>query len=171
MNLNDIQIKIDKPYPEIVDAKEDRQTVAVLKNLASSRQSELTAVLQYIYQSVIANRVDKDIADIFEEIGVVEMMHLDMLMHAIVDFGGIPQYEDAMGNFFNANSVSYALKLKDMLDVNIRDEQDTILAYEAGIKKVKNQSLIDLFKRIIEDEQRHLEIFKYLRDNVRFLSV
>ena len=36
---------------------------------------------------------------------------------------------------------------------------------------LENQSLKDLFARIIEDEQRHLEIFKTIRDSVEFMSV
>ena len=31
--LSDINVKIDKPYPEIVNAIDDFQTVAILKNL------------------------------------------------------------------------------------------------------------------------------------------
>ena len=88
----DIDVKINKPYPEIAGAKENMHTVAVLKNLATSKTGELGGILQYIYQSVIADKSNPEIAGIFEEIGIVEMMHLDMLMHAIVAFGGIPKY-------------------------------------------------------------------------------
>ena len=171
MNFNDIDIKINKPYPEIVDAKENRETVAILKNLASSRAGEMTAVLQYIYQSVIADKTTEEIASIFEEIGVVEMMHLDMLMHAITMFGGIPKYEDAQGNYFNTATLNYNMKLKDMLDNNIRGEMMAIENYKDAIRRVDNESLKRLFARIIEDEQRHIEVFKLIRDSVCFLSI
>ena len=106
MNFEDLEVKVNKPYPEIVNAKDDTKTVAILKNLVSSRVGEMTAVTQYIYQSVIADKTNEEIAEIFEEISIVEMIHLDMLMHAITMFGGIPKYEDSQGNFFNTSSLT-----------------------------------------------------------------
>lgn len=171
MNFEDIEIKVNKPYPEIENAYDDPKTVAILKNLASSRIGEFGAVSQYIYQSVIADKTTSDIAEIFEEIGIVEMIHLDMLMHAITMFGGIPKYEDANGNFYNTSWLNYSMKLKDMLENNIRAESIAIDNYNMAIKEVNNQSLKDLFARIIEDEKKHIEVFKQIRDNVSFMSV
>ncbi len=171
MNFEDLEVKVNKPYPEIVDVQEDMMTVSVLKNLTSSRVGELAGVLQYIYQSVIADKTNSEIAEIFEEIGIVEMMHLEMLMHAISLFGGIPKYEDAQGNYFNTANLNYSIKLRDMLDNNIKAESVAIENYQNAIMRVKNESLKNLFARIIEDEQRHLEIFKRIRDNVEFMSV
>ena len=36
MNFEDIIVKVDKPYPEIIGATEDYTTVAVLKNLENN---------------------------------------------------------------------------------------------------------------------------------------
>lgn len=171
MNFGEIEVRVNKPYPEIENAQEDFVTVNILKNLANSRVGEMPAASQYVFQSVVADKTNEEIASVFEEIGVVEMMHLDMLMHAISDFGGVPKYEDANGNFFNAGTLNYTMKLKEMLDNNIRAETVAIENYEMAINRVKNQSLKDLFMRIIEDEKRHIEIFKKIRDNVQFMSV
>ena len=146
-------------------------TVNILKNLATSRMGELAGILQYIYQSVIADKTNEEIAKIFEEIGVVEMLHLDILMHAITMFGGTPKYEDAQGNFFNTANLNYSTKLREMLDNNIRSESVAIENYKMAISRVNNQSLKDLFARIIEDEMLHLDIFKKIRDNVEFMSI
>ena len=103
----------------------------------------------------IMDRVDKtkdEIGEIFEEIGIVEMTHLDMLMHAITDFGGVPRYEDSTGNQYNTGNINYSIKLKDMLNNNIQAEQKAIEHYNEAIKRVKNESLKDLFKRLAERE-------------------
>ena len=171
MNLDNVQVKINKPYPEIVDAVDDKQVVAILKNLAMGRPGEIAAANQYVYQSVIADKTNEDIAGIFEEIGIVEMMHLDMLMHAITDFGGNPEYRDAQGNFFNTSTINYTNKLNEMLENNIRAETIAIENYQMAIDRVQNQSLKELFMRIIEDEKRHIEVFKLIRDNVEFMSI
>lgn len=171
MNFLDVDVKIDKPYPEITDAQEDMSTVAVLKNLTNSRVGETAASMQYIYQSVIADKTNEEIAEIFEEIGIVEMLHLDMLMHATTAFGGNPKYDDAQGNFFNTATLNYSMKLRDMLNNNIRAETVAIENYRMAISRVSNKSLKELFERIIEDEMRHIEIFKKIRDRVEFMSV
>lgn len=171
MNLREVEVRINKPYPEIVGAVDDKMTVGILKNLASSRAGELPAVLQYVYQSVIADQTNTEIAAILEEIGVVEMIHLDMLMHTITLFGGIPKYEDSQNNYFSTSNLNYSQKLSDMLENNIRAELNAIENYKFAISKVKNESLKELFERIIEDEQRHVEIFKLIRSSVEFLSI
>ena len=171
MKFLDLDVKIDKPYPEITKAQEDLATVAILKNLANGRVGETGASMTYVYQSVIADKTNEEIAEIFEEIGVVEMMHLDMLMHAMTIFGGVPKYEDAQGNYFNAASLNYTMKLREMLDNNIKGETMAIENYRMAIARVSNASLKALFERIIEDEMRHIEIFKTIRDRVEFMSV
>lgn len=171
MNLREVEVKINKPYPEIVGAVDDLTTATILKNLASSRVGELPAVLQYVYQSVIADQTNSEIAAILEEIGVVEMIHLDMLMHAITMFGGIPKYEDSQNNYYSTANLNYTQKLSDMLENNIHAELTAIENYKFAISRVKNESLKRLFERIIEDEQRHVEIFKLIRSSVEFLSI
>ena len=155
----------------VINIEEDLATVAILKNLANGRIGELGGVLQYVYQSVIADKTNQEIGGIFEEIGIVEMLHLDMLMHAISLFGGIPKYDDFKGNFFNTANLNYSTKLMDMLESNINAETISIDNYRMAMDRVKNHSLKELFARIIEDEERHLEIFKRIRDNVKFLSI
>ena len=58
-----------------------------------------------------------------------------------------------------------------MLDNNIRGESVAIENYQRAIERVQNQSLKDLLNRFIEDEMKHLEIFKQIRDNVQFMSI
>ena len=154
MNFEEIEVKLNNPYPKIIDAADDRETVAILKNLATSKSGELGGILQYTYQSVVSNKVNEDISSIFEEIGIVEMMHFDLLMNAIVDFGGVPKYEDSIGNPFNVSNINYSLKLKDMLQGNIKDEQVAIENYSRAIDRVKNASLKDLLERIENKEKK-----------------
>ena len=92
-------------------------------------------------------------------------------MHAIVEFGGTPTYTDGRGNFFSTSSVFYSKKLKEFLDANIEGERMAIEAYRRAIQSVENVSLKKLFERIIIDEEHHIKIFKYIRENVEFLSI
>lgn len=171
MELKDIKVRMDAEYPEIVNADNNPKTVLVIKDLLSSRQGEITAIMQYFYQSRIANNVEDEISRILEEISVVEMGHMELLMNAIIDFGGTPFYNNSRNQPFNTTYVNYTTKLKDMLDADILGEQTAIRDYTNAQQLVSNESLKKLFARIIEDEQLHLQIFKRLRDSVSFLSV
>lgn len=171
MDLNNILVKAAGDYPQIVDATDDNLTVAILKDLAFSKQGELGAVLTYIFQSTIADKSNSELGELFEEIAITEMAHLGLLMHAITAFGGLPKYETGNGVPFNVNWVNYSTKLKDMLEQNIRGEQIGIDNYNQAIKMVKNQSLKDLFARIILDEQKHIEAQKQVQATVQFLSI
>ena len=171
MEMKEIIVRSNAPYPEIVDPVKNMKTVKVLKNLMSGYDSELRAILQYFYQSSLCNKIQPEISDIFEEISIVEMHHLELLSHAIVDFGGEPMYDDAQGYFFNTETVAYSTKLRDILDINIKGEENAIRDYTNAINMVENQSLKNLFKRIIEDEKNHLEVFTYLKNTIKFMSI
>lgn len=171
MELNNIQIRATGLYPEIVGADNNPQTVQILKDLLSSRDGEVAAIMQYMYQSRIANKIDTNIAGLLEEIAVVEMEHMELLMDAIIAFGGTPKYENSRGQMYNAGYINYSTKLKEMLDANIADEQKGVADYELAQKLVTNQSLKQLLIRISQDEQMHLNTFKMLRDTVKFLSI
>lgn len=170
MDLTDISVRAKGDYPKIVAAQDDAQTVAILKDLANAIGGELDAILTYNFQSTVADKSFSDVAELFEEIAEVEMIHLSLLMHAITAFGGMPKYESATNAPFNTNAVNYATKLKDILEHDIREEQNAINNYTRAITMVKNQSLKDLFARIIEDEQLHIDALKQVRATVQFLS-
>ena len=171
MDLGEIKIRQELNYPEIEDATECGRTVGVLKDLVSARGGELNEVLQYVYQSTVADKSDADLGQLFEEVGIVCMNHTGLLMHAITDFGGLPKYEDGNGYPFNMSCIKYTYKLKDMLDDNIVLTQNQIDNYKKAINMVSNVSLQKLFERIIKDKEVWLESLKTLRGTIKFLSV
>ena len=171
MEITNIKIRGNTPYPQIINANNDARTVQVLKDLLSSKEGEITGIMQYFYQASIAKQTNQDIADILEEISIVEMEHMELLMDAIIAFGGNPTYSNSQGQPFNANYINYSTKLKDMLDANISGEEQAIKNYYKAQQLVSNMSLKELLARIVEDEQLHLQAFKTLRNTVGFLSL
>lgn len=171
MDLSNYTVKVNEPYPEIEGAVASPTTVQILKNLAFGKMGELGGILTYIFQSNIADKTDDDLGELFEEIAITEMVHLNLIMHAITLFGGTPKYENENGVFFNTAWLDYSTKLKDMLEHNIAGEQQAIANYGEAIKRVNNDSLKQLFNRIIKDEQLHLNVFTHLKDSVQFLSI
>ena len=97
MELKELKVRSNAPYPTITDATNNAKTVRVIKNLMSGYDSELKAVLQYFYQSSLSYKIQPEISKIFEEISVAEMKHMELLSRAIVDFGGDPKYDNGQG--------------------------------------------------------------------------
>ena len=171
MNLSNIVLKQVGEYPQIVGANMDNKTVGVLKDLISARGGELNSVLQYIYQSTIADITDADLGELFEEIAIIDMEHIGLLMHAITDFGGKPTYENSNGVPFNANCVRYLDKLKEMLSLNISETETSIDNYHRAIEMVNNESLKQLLGHIVKNKHLRLDALKQIISTVKFLSV
>ncbi len=162
----ELDFTANKEYPQIVDAECNEYYVRLLYNLRSSCESEMTAILQYLYQHDILKKSNKEIAYILEEISLVEMHHMELLGEAIVAFGGKPCYIDADGKPFNTCCVAYYTNLKDILRKNIQDEQNAVEAYRNTAKLVDNESLKNLLLTIAEDECVHIKIFKTLLEDI-----
>jgi len=171
MEIGNMQIRAYSSYPQITNASNNPRIVNILKDLLSSRDGEIEEVLKYFYQSRIARQVDIEISDLLEEISIVEMEHSQLLMDSIIAFGGALKYDNGKGQIFNGNYINYSSNLKNILDININSEQQSIKNYLHAQQMVTNQSLKDLIGRIIEDEQIHLNIFKNLKNTVNFLSI
>lgn len=171
MEITNIKLRGNTPYPQIANATNDAKTVQILKDLLASKDGEMVAIMQYFYQASISQQSNQDIADILQEISIVEMEHMELLMNAIIAFGGNPKYSNAQGQPFNSNYVNYSATLKGILDANIKNEECAIKNYYRAQEIVSNGSLKELFARIIEDEQLHLQAFKILRNTVGFLSL
>ncbi|MEG1499701.1 MAG: hypothetical protein RR400_01335, partial [Clostridia bacterium] len=90
-------LKTEVPYPEIVGAIYSPETIRLLKNLYASRGGEFTAIATYFYQHIVLAPFNEEISKLFEQISMVEMMHLELLGEAIVSFGGDPTFSSPQG--------------------------------------------------------------------------
>lgn len=169
MNFDDITLTPKTPYPKLTPC-EDAFAVNLIKNLLSARTGILTAGLQFQFQAAVAEKVTKELAKIFEEAAILKATHLTLLTNAIVDFGGLPVYEDTQKVPFNANYINYAAKLKDMLNADIRLISATINNLDYAISATKNDDLKALLARIKQDDELTLAAFKQILTTVQFLS-
>lgn len=163
-NFINLPTSANIPFPQLVDIIPSSRTVQILKELAYSAQSEMTALATYLYQDWALYPTNPDIANEMEKIGVVEMTHLDALSNAIVSFGGKPNYTYE-GSIWSANNVNFSTSLPQIMYENIRAEQRAISDYEYAIEHVDNQSLKEMFKKIIADERNHIAIFQAIIDS------
>ncbi len=151
-----------EPYPEITNAYPSMYEVKLIKWLAASRDSEMSAVATYMYQSYILLDEYPLIADALKQIAIVEMRHLDLLSEAIVDFGGNPNLTDGRGNVWTGRNILQIRNPREILLTDIKAEEQAIRKYQLAASKTCNASLAALFERIIIDEQDHIIILNEL---------
>jgi len=187
--FENIEEKIDKfletlpcqsnmPFPEI---KVERQNLEyanlLLDAFASSADSEIQAITQYIYHSkTISNET---ISKALMCIALIEMHHLDALSELIPLLGGKPFYENSSKNFWMAGNIAYVdknniyakehvidkddkLNIRQKLENNINGEKNAINGYNRILNVIIDKYVEKVILKIISDEQVHIKIFQNL---------
>ena len=74
-----MQIKAEKEYPSLDGITEDYKTLRVISPAYAGGRGELTAVLQYVYQSILLERFGKkEMGKTVLSIAINEMHHLEL---------------------------------------------------------------------------------------------
>ena len=155
--------RIQKPYPKIKVEKKSRDHARILSHLYASNEGELTAILQYTYETFVVS--NEEISKIIKEISIVEMHHLEILGKTIELLGVTPVFESA-NHYWNTDYIYYDKDLKTILDINIEEEKHAIQNYQMVLNVMEDIYIKEMIKRILEDEYLHLEIFMRLRQNI-----
>jgi len=136
-----------------------------LLNVYAGNISELTATSQYSFQSFYLNEY-KDLSNLIEQIAMVEMYHLKILAKLILLLGLTPYYVtyDCRNTPipWNSDNIDYTVDYRDMLLSNINSEIIAIRDYNKLIKETNDPNIKNILRRIIMDEERHMEIFNEL---------
>lgn len=167
-----MKYKVDLPYPEIRVEKPNIDYAKILLNNYSGKVSEETASHLYIYQHFILQNKNKEYSEILEQISIVEMNHLEMLGKTIELLGVKPAFmwydENKKGLIpWKANYVDYDTDIKDMINIDIKAEEDAITDYKNALKLIKDKYIQELIERIILDEELHLKIFKKMLEKIK----
>lgn len=156
--------KSNRPYPNPMVEKENVYYAKLLLELYVGEVSEESAIHLYLYQSLIENN-NKEFATIISHIAEVEMHHLKLLGKTIKLLGLRPVYgtlsRDNKVTFWSGKNVNYATSLKQILEIDIKSEVQTVRNYEYLLTKINDKYVKELIVRIIEDERIHINIFKY----------
>lgn len=154
------QYKLNLPYPEVTGGPEP-YTVTLLHEDYAGMVGELTALNQYMYQSILTSGKDRSFAQAMECIAIAEMRHKELLGKAIVRLGGTPIFA-AYNTYWCANFANYVDDPQKMLVSNIGIENAAISNYRFHIEKISNASVRQLLERIILDEELHIQVFNQM---------
>lgn len=154
----------DQPYPEIkVCNKNARYVPMIIGNFAGPR-SEMTAITQYLYYSLVAES-DDETASVMLGISKVEMHHLYIFGSLVRQLGADPRLwniSNGRRRWWSPGYNKYPNNIKLMIKNAIDDEQLTVKTYTKQIELIADQNIKDILERIIIDEQLHIDILKQM---------
>lgn len=167
---------LPQPYPIAKANAENERYARIIRNSFSGRESALTAMMTYLYQSMRFGECADDLREMLAAIALCKMFHLRLLGELLVSLGSNPKYFYCMPP--NANSgtwwaaqpanVTYSKILGDALKADIEAEKASIEEHKNTINYVDDEGIRALLKRIVMDEEYHLKIFTELHK--RFCS-
>lgn len=166
-----MEFKAEKDYPSLDGITEDYKTLRAVSPAYAGAKGELTAVLQYVYQSILSEGLGKtEMSKKLLGIAVNEMHHLELLGTAILRLGAPPAFTACLPypvGYYSASNVNYAKTPCEMIEADITAEREAIADYRRIAACVSNEPLIRLIERIIEDEEMHLSAFESMRKELK----
>ena len=162
---NRFKFALDTPYPKVEVTRPNRAYAEALKDAYAGAVSELTAVLQYVYQDLCLREKYPDVSQALRGISITEMHHLDLLGSLIHDLGVLPTYcvpQRSKSRFWNAEHVSNVFTPKRVLQTGIAGEKQAIRKYEKLLGVIDDPQIRALIRRIIQDEELHIKILSKL---------
>lgn len=164
-----MECSVNQPYPLIKVERQNKEYAYLLLNDYAGIVSELSSIVQYSYQHFLKFNVNAEVAQTLAAIAKVEMHHLELLGKTIKLLGIEPKFiyaEDKELKFWNSSFVDYKPDIVEMLENDILIEEQAIKNYQKDLTLIKDKYIIELLKRIILDEEKHIECFTILLHKV-----
>lgn len=151
------------PYPPLqIERPNPAYAAEMLSNIGAC-SSEMSTISLYIYNSTILSEVNKDFAQIFHKISMVEMRHLNTFAQLAHMLGADPRLWTCSGKrpcYWSPACNRYPIQTDAMLKNALCGEQDAILKYRQQAEQICDAYISDLLHRIILDEQVHVQILQ-----------
>lgn len=124
--------------------------------------SEMTAICQYLHHHFHLDEKYPDVAELLEEVSIVEMRHLEMLGETILLLGGDPQFGHFVKGkptYWSGSYVKYSKDICQALRFDVQAERAAIANYRKRITQIRDKHIQKLLQRIILDEELHVKLF------------
>lgn len=159
LNLKKLSDSLGEKYPDISGICKNDAYAKLLQEDLAGKDSELTAVTQYLYQAFVAEPYEKEIYHALEMVSMVEMHHYELLSKMIVALGRNPVLR-ARETFWKSDNVCYTDNLYQMMLTNIANERQAIEAYRRNLCEINDPVIQKVLETIIADETIHIEVFE-----------
>ena len=155
------------PYPEVrAEGKNRQYGQAILSNVGGG-VSEMGAVARYLYGRV-TQEGKPEVAECLGHIAVVEMRHLSIFSELARQLGEDPRlWSPFRGGrrYWTPEYLRYPRRLDQLLRYAVEEERSTIQKYSRQLLWIKDENITANLRRIIADEEVHVEILTCLLES------
>lgn len=166
-----MRVKADLPYPTLDGITEDYRTLRLVSPAYAGKEGEITATLQYVYQSILlgANGKREESKQLLD-IAVTEMHHVEILGTLITKLGAPPVFTACPPypvGFYSASCVNYVKNLREMIMADIIAERTAIAGYDFILQRCTQSQVSAVIVRIKEDEKIHVATLEQLLEEIK----
>jgi bacterioferritin len=173
MSMNDNQTnecnyKVDAPYPPVrVVGPNSVYAGEMLSNMADV-VSEMSDVARYFYISVVTGPQYRWISTCFHHISIVEMHHLNIFAELALLLGADPRLwcGQTGKRWWSPSFIGYPPEIRSLIAESIRAEEAAICKYSRQANTIFDKNIVAILHRIIRDEERHLQIFREMYQQI-----
>jgi bacterioferritin len=136
----------------------DMASSELMEKLNDGIARELQVSIQYMWQHVtVPGMHAESVGGIFKKFAITEMKHAEMIAERLDYLGGTPTTKPT--------TILVGKNAKEMLQVDVKAEEDAIVLYKDIIKLAEKEGDIvtrKLFESILIDEEEHHSVFTNL---------
>ena len=151
-------------YPPVKVNEKNRLYGRMMLDNMGGQNSEMSAISLYIYNHLFLN--DREyLSHVFRKISIVEMHHLATFGQIAKLMGENPRLWTHRGNgmaYWSPGYNQYPTELGYILQNALMGEKKAIQKYEEQCQIIQDENIVKCLKRIIEDEEVHIDILKML---------
>lgn len=168
-NTNEYKAAPDIPYPPIKAEHICKESAYTLLGNVGSRNSEMSAVSQYFFSSILLAPNHPNIARYFRAMSMSEMHHLSVFSSLVYQMGisprlwSINQQKHCISYWTPAYN-HYTSDLHEIIKTAVRDEEYSIQKYTRQSETINDPGITKILSRIILDEKHHIKILEMIQN-------
>jgi bacterioferritin len=158
--------RVSLPYPDVEVGEANPGYAAILSGTFAGKGSETTAIAQYSAHRFFTQSYP-EIYTAYKYIAFTEMTHFSLLGRLILRLGTNPKlfsYEDL--RWWSGADPAYHCAIRPILESDIEGEHGAIAHYTRIIGQIPHEGIQSLLRRIIMDEERHVEVLTQFYEGV-----
>lgn len=165
---NKCNYKVDAPYPPVRVAHPNPVYACEMLSNMADVVSEMSDVTRYFYISVVTKPKYRWISTCFHHISIVEMHHLNIFAELALLLGADPRLWNCGEHtrWWSPSFIGYPRELRALIGESIKAETAAIHKYSRQAKTICDMNIVAILNRIIRDEERHLQIFNEMYQQI-----
>lgn len=160
-----MNFRSQQPYPEVKVQEKNPDYARMMLGNIGAQNSEMSAVGFYFYNHLITHARSVEVSDIYHQISLIEMHHLEIFGELSILLGADPRMWQCRNNrfcYWSASYLPYTMGMRNILETSLESEKEAVATYESQSRIIRDPDIVAILQRIIQDEEVHIHIFEEL---------